>query len=146
MTKYKKAILLQGGVESEKRILHIKGDHMIMKKFINDRRNLTSEMLEGLAAANKDILILGKQRMIINRKLADARRVTVVAQGGSGNEPAVSGFVGEGMVDISVVGDIFAAPDPQACNDKSRSGWRSPELFRRPAAGAAFKINRCNCL
>ena len=53
---------------------------MIMKKFINDRRNLTSEMLEGLAAANKDVLILAKQRMVINRKLADARRVTVVAQ------------------------------------------------------------------
>ena len=97
---------------------------MIMKKFINDRRNLTSEMLEGLAAANKDILILGKQRMIINRKLADARRVTVVAQGGSGNEPAVSGFVGEGMVDISVVGDIFAAPDPQACLEAIKTADR----------------------
>ena len=30
--------------------------------------------------------------------------------GGSGHEPAISGFVGEGMLDASVVGDIFAAP------------------------------------
>ena len=36
---------------------------------------------------------------------------------GSGHEPAISGFVGEGMVDISVVGDVFAAPGPQACVD-----------------------------
>lgn len=30
--------------------------------------------------------------------------------GGAGHEPAVSGFVGQGMLDASVVGDIFAAP------------------------------------
>lgn len=35
-------------------------------------------------------------------------------------EPAISGFVGEGMVDISVVGDVFAAPGPQACVDAIR--------------------------
>ena len=28
-----------------------------MKKFINDPENLTSELLEGLALANKDIII-----------------------------------------------------------------------------------------
>ena len=39
--------------------------------------------------------------MVINNKLADADRVTIVTQGGSGHEPAISGFVGEGMVDIS---------------------------------------------
>ncbi|MEG1798972.1 MAG: dihydroxyacetone kinase subunit DhaK, partial [Synergistaceae bacterium] len=31
------------------------------------------------------------------------------------HEPALSGFVGEGMFDISVVGDIFAAPGPAPC-------------------------------
>ena len=30
--------------------------------------------------------------------------------GGAGHEPALEGFVGEGMLDASVVGDIFAAP------------------------------------
>lgn len=90
---------------------------MNMKKFINDQENLTSELLEGFAAANKDLVTLGPDRMIINHKLAEADRVTVVTQGGSGHEPAISGFVGEGMVDISVVGDVFAAPGPQACVD-----------------------------
>lgn len=54
-------------------------------------------------------------RLIVNKKLKDADRVTIVTLGGTGHEPAISGFVGEGMVDISVPGDIFAAPGPQQC-------------------------------
>lgn len=90
---------------------------MKMKKFINAPENLTQELLEGFAAANRDLVSLGSDRMVINNKLAGANRVTIVTQGGAGHEPAISGFVGEGMVDVSVVGDIFAAPGPQACVD-----------------------------
>lgn len=90
---------------------------MTMKKFINDQENLTQELLEGFAAANRDLVELGPDRMVINRHMGEQKRVTIVTQGGSGHEPAISGFVGEGMVDISVVGDVFAAPGPQACVD-----------------------------
>lgn len=83
---------------------------MKMKKFINDPSNLTKELLEGLALANSDILEYVDGKMVVNKKLKDADRVTVVTLGGTGHEPAISGFVGEGMVDISVPGDIFAAP------------------------------------
>lgn len=88
---------------------------MKMKKFINDPSNLTKELLEGLALANADVLEYVDGKMIVNKKLKDADRVTIVTLGGTGHEPAISGFVGEGMVDISVPGDIFAAPGPQAC-------------------------------
>lgn len=90
---------------------------MKMKKFINDQANLTPELLEGFALANKDLVELKENNTVVNKKLAEADRVTIVTQGGAGHEPAISGFVGEGMVDISVVGDIFAAPGPQACID-----------------------------
>ncbi len=90
---------------------------MKMKKFINDPENLTTEMLEALGMANPDIIEIGDQNMVINKKLASANRVTIVTQGGCGHEPAIEGFVGEGMVDIDVIGDIFAAPGPQACID-----------------------------
>ena len=90
---------------------------MKMKKFINNPEDLTKELLEGFISANKDLVSLVPERMIVNNKLKDADRVTLVTQGGAGHEPALSGFVGEGMVDISVVGDIFAAPGPQACVD-----------------------------
>ena len=39
-------------------------------------------------------------------------KVAIVTLGGSGHEPALSGYVGEGMLDISVPGEIFAAPGP----------------------------------
>ncbi|MEG1894718.1 MAG: dihydroxyacetone kinase subunit DhaK [Oscillospiraceae bacterium] len=90
---------------------------MKMKKFINDPANLTKELLEGFAQANKDRIILGENNTVINKKLEGENRVTIVTQGGSGHEPAISGFVGNGMIDVSVVGDVFAAPGPQACVD-----------------------------
>ena len=88
---------------------------MTMKKFINSKENLTKELLEGFAAANQDIVILKPNNIVVNKKLETANRVTIVTLGGSGHEPALSGFVGEGMVDVSIVGDIFLAPGPKAC-------------------------------
>ena len=82
-----------------------------MKKFINNPQNLTEELLEGYAAANADLVSLESGRLIVNRTLDSADRVTVVGMGGSGHEPAPIGFVGEGMLDVSVSGDIFLAPE-----------------------------------
>ena len=90
---------------------------MKMKKFINSQENLTQELLEGFVAANRDLVSLVDGKTVVNNGLENANRVTIVTQGGSGHEPAISGFVGEGMVDASVVGDVFAAPGPQACLD-----------------------------
>jgi dihydroxyacetone kinase len=33
-----------------------------------------------------------------------------MAIGGSGHEPAHAGYVGEGMLDVAVTGNIFASP------------------------------------
>ena len=86
-----------------------------MKKFINSQENLSKELHEGFAAANRDLVTLKPGNIVINNKLESADRVTIVTLGGAGHEPALSGFVGEGMVDVSVVGDIFTAPGPNAC-------------------------------
>jgi len=86
-----------------------------MKKFINSRENISKELHEGFAAANRDLVILKPGNIVINKNLETADRVTIVTLGGAGHEPALSGFVGDGMVDVSIVGDIFAAPGPNAC-------------------------------
>ena len=85
---------------------------MTMKKFLNQPENIVSELLEGLELANPDIIEVTGNNLVVNKKLKDADRVTV---GGAGHEPAIEGFVGEGMVDICVIGDIFAAPGYKAC-------------------------------
>jgi dihydroxyacetone kinase-like protein len=86
---------------------------MKMKKFINDPGTLTDELLEGMELAHHDLVEV-RGHIVISRALAGADRVTIVTLGGSGHEPAQHGFVGEGMTDVHVVGDIFAAPSPQA--------------------------------
>ena len=86
-----------------------------MQKFINNPDTLTTEMLQGLALAHSELVSLELGKLVVNKKLAEADRVTIIALGGSGYEPALSGFVGEGMLDIAGVGDVFAAPGPQAC-------------------------------
>ena len=83
---------------------------MVMKKFINDPANLTAELLEGFALAYADKVRLESGKLVVRAQPKDARKVALVTLGGAGHEPALSGFVGQGMLDISVVGDIFAAP------------------------------------
>ncbi|MCI8993113.1 MAG: dihydroxyacetone kinase subunit DhaK [Eubacterium sp.] len=89
---------------------------MKMKKFLNNPETLTDELLEGYALAASDIVEI-QGHLVISKALKDADRVTVVTLGGSGHEPAQAGFVGDGMLDIQVVGDVFAAPSPQSVFD-----------------------------
>jgi phosphoenolpyruvate---glycerone phosphotransferase subunit DhaK len=83
-----------------------------MKKFINDPKNLTKELLEGFALAHGDVVALKSDKIVCRAQPKPANKVALVTLGGAGHEPALSGFVGEGMLDYSVVGDIFAAPGP----------------------------------
>ena len=86
---------------------------MPMKKFVNAPENLTVELLEGFALAFPGkIALKGKTVVRANPKSED--KVAIVTLGGAGHEPALSGFVGNGMLDASVVGDIFAAPGAPA--------------------------------
>lgn len=83
-----------------------------MKKFINDPDHLTAELLEGFAIAHRDKVVYTPEGLVVRRKEKDAGKVALVTMGGSGHEPALSGFVGPGLLDISVPGEIFAAPGP----------------------------------
>jgi phosphoenolpyruvate---glycerone phosphotransferase subunit DhaK len=83
---------------------------MPMKKFINEPRRLVPELLEGLAMAFPDKIGLAGEGIVARAQTKSADKVRIVTLGGSGHEPGLSGFVGKGMLDLSVAGDIFAAP------------------------------------
>ncbi len=85
---------------------------MAMKKFLNDPDNLVDELLEGFALAQADKIKLAGSNLVVRATPKPQDKVALVTLGGSGHEPALSGFVGEGMLDISVPGEIFAAPGP----------------------------------
>jgi dihydroxyacetone kinase-like protein len=96
---------------------------MPMKKFINAPDNLTTELLDGFALAfGHKIALQGKTVVRANPKSDD--KVAIVTLGGAGHEPALSGFVGEGMLDASVVGDIFAAPGAPAVVEALKAASR----------------------
>ncbi len=85
-----------------------------MKKLINDPRKVAAEALEGLALAYPQTVRLVPGAQAVVRKDAPiAGKVGVLSGGGSGHEPMFAGFVGPGMADGSVAGNIFASPPPQ---------------------------------
>jgi len=83
---------------------------MPMKKFINDPANLTAELLEGYEMCFSNKIKIVNDKIVCRAVPKSEDKVAIVTLGGAGHEPALSGFVGVGMLDASVVGDIFAAP------------------------------------
>ena len=80
-----------------------------MKKIINRPEQVVTEMCQGMALAHPELLYSEKYRFITRKKLSQDK-VTLISGGGSGHEPAHAGFVGEGMLDAAVCGDVFASP------------------------------------
>ncbi len=85
---------------------------MAMKKFINDPSDLAAELLEGYTLAYPNMVRLEGEKLVCRATPKAEEKVALVTLGGAGHEPALSGFVGPGLLDVSVVGDIFAAPGP----------------------------------
>jgi phosphoenolpyruvate---glycerone phosphotransferase subunit DhaK len=79
-----------------------------MKKLINNPNNVVTEMLEGIAITNPDI-VCHLEFNVISRK-NKINKVGIVSGGGSGHEPAHAGYVGKGMLDAAVAGNVFASP------------------------------------
>lgn len=85
---------------------------MAMKKFINKPECLVQELLEGYTLAYPNKVKLAGTNLVVRAAPKAPGKVGIVTLGGSGHEPGLSGFVGYGMLDISVPGEIFAAPGP----------------------------------
>ncbi|MFC9541917.1 dihydroxyacetone kinase subunit DhaK [Lysinibacillus sp. NPDC056959] len=80
-----------------------------MKKIMNQPESLVMEMCNGIVMAHPELELLKKYK-IIKKKVMNANKVTLISGGGSGHEPAHAGFVGKGMLDAAVCGDVFASP------------------------------------
>jgi dihydroxyacetone kinase-like protein len=91
-----------------------------MKKLINSPEELVSELLEGYALAFPHKVKLFGENLVVRAVPKAWGKVAIVTLGGSGHEPGLSGFVGEGLLDVSVPGEIFAAPGPPRCLEALR--------------------------
>lgn len=80
-----------------------------MKKIMNTPETFVYDMCHGLAAAHPELEFVEKFK-IVKKKEINENKVSLISGGGSGHEPAHAGFVGKGMLDAAVCGDVFASP------------------------------------
>ncbi len=82
---------------------------MSRKHFFPNPEGVVVHMLQSLVTRNQH-MALDEQHRVVYNVAHPANQVTLVSGGGSGHEPAWSGFVGDGMLSAAVCGDIFASP------------------------------------
>lgn len=112
-------------------------DH-VAKHVLNEPANLVVDSLKGLVVLNPNIKLDEAQRgesvlpedpfsireeapvfvielnscsLVIYKPQSSTGRVALLSGGGSGHEPAHAGFVGQGLLDAAVCGNIFASPN-----------------------------------
>lgn len=83
-----------------------------MKKIINNLTDVVSEALMGMQAAYPDKLVYTPKMEVISRKEKKTDKVAVISGGGAGHEPLHAGFVGKGMLDAAISGNVFSSPSP----------------------------------
>lgn len=87
-----------------------------MKKIINNPNDVVKEALEGMQMAYKDKLeYVPGFELIVRKNLKN--KVGIISGGGSGHEPLHAGYVGEGMLDAAVAGNIFSSPSPDRISE-----------------------------
>jgi dihydroxyacetone kinase-like protein len=83
-----------------------------VKKLINSPDDVLAESLLGFAAAHKELRVDQANRIVYRAEPKPHGTVALLSGGGSGHEPLHSGFVGFGMLDAAVCGEVFTSPTP----------------------------------
>jgi dihydroxyacetone kinase-like protein len=83
-----------------------------VKKLINSTDDVVKESLLGVAAAHPELRIDHEHRLVIRGDSPVSGKVGLISGGGSGHEPLHGGFVGLGMLDAAVCGEVFTSPTP----------------------------------
>jgi dihydroxyacetone kinase-like protein len=84
-----------------------------MKKIINNPEHVVNEMLEGIVKAHPEYVKRVEGFDVLVRVDSPIKgKVALISGGGSGHEPAHGGFVGEGMLNGAVAGEVFTSPTP----------------------------------
>ncbi|KZZ98995.1 dihydroxyacetone kinase [Moelleriella libera RCEF 2490] len=82
---------------------------MSKRHLFNSPDGLVNKALKGIIAYNPS-LSLDEANRVVYDTTYDRSKVSLISGGGSGHEPAWTGYVGSNMLTASVQGDIFASP------------------------------------
>jgi dihydroxyacetone kinase-like protein len=92
-----------------------------MKKLINDPGDVVAQALLGMAAAHPEIRVDHEHRIVYRADTPVAGKVGLISGGGSGHEPMHGGFVGLGMLDAAIAGEVFTSPVPDQILEATRT-------------------------
>lgn len=81
-----------------------------MKKIKNNRDEIVKDMVLGYAYADSDIIEILEDKFVVRKDKKEQGKVGIVVANGVGHEPCMIELVGEGLIDVNVLGNIFAAP------------------------------------
>jgi len=84
----------------------------MVKKVINDPKNVVQETIEGYLLMHPGEFHLIENYTAIVKNQLEPNRVGLVFGGGSGHEPIFLEYIGKGYPDAIAMGNIFAAPSP----------------------------------
>lgn len=80
-----------------------------MRKLINKPDDIATELIDGFVLTNQDKVKRISQHVVARQEASIDKKVGIVIGGGAGHEPLFLEFIGKGMADVSVHGQIFAA-------------------------------------
>lgn len=83
--------------------------NMSKRHLFNSPDGLVNKALRGIVSYNRS-LNLDEANRVVYDTAHDKSAVSLISGGGSGHEPAWSGYVGSNMLAAAVQGDIFASP------------------------------------
>ncbi|KAL2830039.1 Dak1 domain-containing protein [Aspergillus cavernicola] len=84
------------------------------KHFFSDPTHLVQTALNSLTLTNPSLAFDPQNKIIFRRPdVVKKGKVAIISGGGSGHEPAFAGFVGQGLLDASAAGTIFASPSAE---------------------------------
>ena len=83
-----------------------------MAKFLNTPETALADSFRGFALAHADLIALNEDPRFVRRRDPCRDKVALIAGGGSGHEPLHGGFVGVGMLDAAIPGEVFTSPAP----------------------------------
>jgi len=83
----------------------------MIKKIINHPEAVVQEMMEGIILADANRLKrIDETKVITKKEVPIENKVALISGGGSGHEPAHVGYIGKGMLDAAVLGEVFTSP------------------------------------
>lgn len=82
------------------------------KKFINDPKQICNEAIQGYLEAENSIFHRVEEKNVLVVNDLQKNKIGILAGGGLAAEPLFPGYVGPGMADCTVIGNINAAPSP----------------------------------